>query len=140
MTVTRSTIIAGLCAGLLSSAAVGPSAARADAMLDKYFEAMSKSRLLALETGSADKLRLLVAAGEQLFLEQRYADALVVLVEVVDSPRFADYRELTEAMAAEHMLGATHVQLGSYRTALHYLDRAVARGPESPYFGPSVAL
>lgn len=126
-----------LCAALLGSVS---GTARADEMLDKYFDAMSKSRLLALETGSAEKLRLLVAAGEQLFLDQRYADALVVLVEVVDSPRFADYRDLTEAMAAEHMLAATHVQLGSYRTALHYLERAVARGPESPYFGPSVAL
>jgi tetratricopeptide (TPR) repeat protein len=150
MSVTRRAHVAGgwtarvllplTCAALLGSAALDVSVARADAMLDKYFDAMSKSRLLALETGSADKLRLLVAAGEQLFLDQRYADALVVLVEVVDSPRFADYRDMPEAMAAEHMLAATHVQLGSYRTALHYLDRAVARGQQSPYFGPSVAL
>jgi tetratricopeptide (TPR) repeat protein len=140
MSVTRHAHVAALCVALLGGAALDVSRARADEMLDKYFDAMSKSRLLALETGNADKLRLLVAAGEQLFLDQRYADALVVLVEVVDSPRFADYRDMQEAMAAEHMLAATHVQLGSYRTALHYLDRAVARGPESPYFGPSVAL
>jgi tetratricopeptide (TPR) repeat protein len=126
---------------VLSVLLVGASgSARADEMLDKYFEAMSKSRLLATETGTADGLRALAARGEQLFLDGRHADALVVLVEVVDSPRFADYRELPEAMAAEHMLAATHVQLGSYRAALKYLDRALARGPESAYFAPSVAL
>lgn len=116
------------------------SVARADELLDKYFKAMAHGRLLALETGTAERLRALVAHGERLFLDRRYADALVVLVEAVDSPRFADYRELPEALAAEHMLAATHVQLGSHRAALRYLARALARGPESPYFAPSVAL
>jgi len=134
---SRASKLAAVIAALLGSAS---GVARADEMLDKYFEAMSKSRLLATETGSADALRELAARGEQLYLDGRHADALVVLVEVVDSPRFADYRELPEAMAAEHMLAATHVQLGSYRTALKYLDRALARGSESPYFAPSVAL
>jgi hypothetical protein len=117
----RAPKIAAVLGALLAGAS---GSARADEMLDKYFEAMSKSRLLATETGSADAMRELAARGEQLFLDGRHADALVVLVEVVDSPRFADYRELPEGLAAEHMLAATHVQLGSYRTALKYLDRS----------------
>lgn len=116
------------------------SAAYADEMLHRYFEAMAKARLLAAETGTAAQMRALVGQGEQLYLEGRYADALVLLLEAVESPRFADFRDLTEALAAEHMLGAAHVKLGSLRTALGVLTRSIDRGPESPYFVPSVRL
>src|SRR5262249_6330602 len=92
------------------------------------------------ETGSASQLRELVGKGEQLYLDAQYGDALILLLEAVESPRFADFQDLPEAMAAEHMLGATHVRLGSLRSALAVLDRALDRGPSNPYFMPSLRL
>jgi hypothetical protein len=128
------------CSLVLAGAHASASTAHADAMLDRYFAAMEKSRQLAVETGTSVELRELVAQGEQLYLDGRHADALVLLVEAVESPRFKDFGELPEAMAAEHMLAATHAKLGAQRTAIRYLERALSRGARSPYFAPSVRL
>ena len=105
--------------------------------LRRYLDAMAERRLLAVETGSVHELRRLVSDGEQLYLRDRYDEAVLPLYEVVESPRFADFSELSEVRAAEFMLASAMQRLDALTTAFHYLERIIARGSSDSYFGPA---
>ncbi len=108
-----------------------------DPILARYLEALAARRLLAAESGSVDELRAAVRAGEDLFFAGRYDESALVLYEVVESPRFADFAESDERKGAELMLASALAELGALRTASRYLLRVLARGPEEPLFGPA---
>ena len=93
---------------------------------------------MSVESASAEQLRALVAEGERLSLAGQYDEAILLLLEALESPRFADFREFPEYAAAEHMASGALLRTGSLLSARRYLERAIARGPESPYYGPSV--
>jgi len=105
--------------------------------LGRYLEAMSQQRLIADETGSAERLQRLVRTGEELYFDGRYDEAALVLYEVVESPRFADFSGLDEFAGAELMIAGALAELGSLRSALRYLERILRRGEEDPYYGPA---
>ncbi len=105
--------------------------------LSVYLDALAERRLLAAETGSVERLRELVRRGEELFLSGRDDEAALVLFEVAESPRFADFVSLDEFRGAEYMLARALERLGALRTASRYLERILERGPEDPYFGPA---
>lgn len=106
--------------------------------LAAYLDAMVKGRLLVAEGASEAQLTALVAEGERLFLDGRYDAASALLLEAVESPRFADFHGFDSYAAAEHMAGSALYKLGSLKTARRYLERVIARGPRSPYYGPAV--
>jgi outer membrane protein assembly factor BamD (BamD/ComL family) len=108
-----------------------------DPVLARYLEALAARRLLAVETGSVDALREALRAGETLYFAGRYDEAALVLYEIVEGPRFADFAELDEYLGAELTLASSLAELGALRTASRYLLRLVARGPGDPLFGPA---
>ena len=105
--------------------------------LSVYLDALAERRLLAAETGSVERMRELVRQGEQLYLDERYDEAALILFEVVESPRFADFVSADEFRGAEYMLGRSLERLGALRTAARYLEQIIARGTDDAYFGPA---
>ncbi|MFW6050292.1 MAG: hypothetical protein ACODAU_03915 [Myxococcota bacterium] len=106
--------------------------------LERYLEALADARLLARETGTVERLREQVARAEERYFDQRYDAAALLLYEVVESPRFADFRGLPEFQGAELMLATALEKLGALRTASRYLVRILERGPsDNNHFGPA---
>jgi TolA-binding protein len=110
---------------------------RGGVTLARYLEALSAERLIAAETGSVERLRALVVRGEEHYFEQRYDTAALLLYEVVESPRFADFADSEEFAGAELLLAGSLAELGSLRSAARYLEQTLRRGHEDPYFGPA---
>lgn len=138
---TFAVVAALLVSGRVSAQAVASTEVTARSNdLDVYMQALAARRLIASETGTVDSLRKLVSLGETLYLGERYDEALLVLYEAVESPRFADFIELPELRSAELMLGASLHQLGALGTAARYLDRVLTRGPSEPYFAPALRM
>lgn len=106
--------------------------------LASYLEALAAERLLAEESGSASRLRELVRLGEERYFDGRFGEAALLLFEVVESPRFADFVELTEFRGAEYMLAGALQELGALRSAERYLLSILDRGADDPYFGPAM--
>lgn len=125
-----------------SGTAVGARGAAAQAAdaptLQTYFGLLAQRRLIAAETGSVERLRELVARAEDLYLDERWDEAALLLFEVAESPRFADFQDNPEFRGAEYMLAGAMEKLGALRTAERYLDRILARGPGDPYYGPAL--
>jgi hypothetical protein len=128
-------LLLGLC--VLSTARAQPAPA-GEPSLSRYLEAMVERRLLVTESASEAQLAALVAEGERLFLDGRYDAASALLLEAVESPRFADFRDFDAYVAAEHMAGSALYRLGSLKTARRYLQRLIVRGPNTAYYGPGV--
>lgn len=112
-------------------------AAATETALGRYYRALGDQRLVAPETGSERALAELVGRGEQLALDRRWDEAALVLFEAAESPRFTDFQGSDDASHAEYLLGGALTELGAHRTAFHYLERILLRGPDAPYFGPA---
>jgi len=108
-----------------------------DPTLQQYLDALADQRLLAEETGSVERLRELVRNAEQMYFDGRFHEASILLFEVAESPRFADFVDLEEFRGAEYMLAGALQELGALRTASRYLERILARGSEGRYFRPA---
>lgn len=105
--------------------------------LEELYEALAERRLVAAESGSAERLRALVVRGEDLYLDGRWDEAQRVLHEAVESPRFRDFADLEGYRSAELMLAGALRELGALRSAWRYLLRLLERGPDDPQFGPA---
>lgn len=127
-----------LTASVAAIASAQEPAATAQPDLAHYLQTLASQRLLTIESGSVEQLRALVAEGEKEYLAGHNDAAAILLLEAVESPRFADFHGFDEYAAAEHMAGSALARLGSLQTARRYLERAVERGPSSTYYGPSV--
>lgn len=117
--------------------AAAPPAGPTAPTLSAYLNALAARRLLAAETGSDIQLHRTVEHAEDLYLDERYDEASLELYDIVESPRFSDFSELPEFRAAEYLLAGSLQKLGAMRTAMHYLERILVRGPEDSYFGPA---
>jgi tetratricopeptide (TPR) repeat protein len=107
-------------------------------MLARELHALSDAHLLSLKDASESELRTLVAKGEQLHLQGRDDEAAVVLLEALESPRFADFHDFDSYAAGEYVAAVSLLELGSRQSARRYLERVIARGPKDPYYGPAV--
>ncbi len=130
-------------AGLALVLALGPAAVQAqDAAhqgtgeLATYYQALAERRLLAAETGSIEELRAELARAEDLALDGQHDAAALVLYELTESPRFADFEASDELRNAQYLLSGELAELGAYRSAFRVVERVLAHGPEDPYFGP----
>ncbi|MET0387350.1 MAG: hypothetical protein ABW321_15385 [Polyangiales bacterium] len=114
--------------------AAGPSD---DAGLPRYLRAFAAKRLITVETADVTELRQQLAAAEQLALDGQEDEAVVLLVELTEHPRFADYTSLDEMSAALYALGGALHALGAEPSARHVLGRVLERGVSDRYFGPA---
>jgi outer membrane protein assembly factor BamD (BamD/ComL family) len=112
-------------------------AAADESVLQQYLDALAQRRLIAAETGSVERLREIELRGEELYYEERYDESALLLWEVAESPRFADFVDLPEFRGAEYMLAGALQELGALRSAARYLGRILERGQEDPYFAPA---
>ena len=123
--------------------AAAPSAAAEQAptpsrMLADELAALARARLLHVRDATERELSSLVERAEGLHFDGHDGDAVALLLEALESPRFADFGELPAYAASEHEASLSQVAIGSLATARHYLKRAIGRGAESPYYGPAV--
>ncbi|MCB9616349.1 MAG: tetratricopeptide repeat protein, partial [Sandaracinus sp.] len=125
--------------GVLSAQEPAESSAASDEAptLGRYLDALASQRLLSAETGSLTALREQLRLAESLYFDQRHGDAALVLYEIVESPRFADYSESDDFLGAELLAASALAELGSLRTAARYLERILRRGTSHGYFGPA---
>ncbi len=105
--------------------------------LATYYAALADRRLVSAETGSIEQLRTMVAAGEELALDENYDAAALVLYEATESPRFSDFESTEEFRNAQFILAGSLSELGAYRSAFRVLERVLGHGVEDPYFGPA---
>src|SRR5690349_14149430 len=135
----RARALCAVAAALLGASSVHGQAASADGgnasqqdghgMLARELRALSDAHLLSLKDASESELRALVAKGEQLHLSGRDDEAVVVLLEALESPRFTDFHDFDAYAAGEYMAAVSLLELGSRQSARRYLERVIARGP-----------
>jgi len=129
-------------ASLVSTGARAQDAAAAShgdsVTLADYMNALAARRLLAAETGSVERMRELARRAETAYFAHHWDDASLLLFEVVESPRFADFADLDEFRGATYMLAGALTEMGALRSASRYLEHLLAGGPEGPYYGPAV--
>jgi tetratricopeptide (TPR) repeat protein len=113
---------------------------RAEAAIAEYYQALEALKLLDVETGSRDALRRELGAAEEMLKQGAAVQAAVALYAIVESPRFTAFEDFVEYHNAEYDLAAALAMVGAYDSALGYVERALARGPESMYFVPGHRL
>lgn len=102
-----------------------------------YFQAFVAKRLISVQSAPVRELREQLAEAERLAQAGRTMEAALLLTELTEHPRFADYEELTELSAAHYALATAHWRLGAALSAQRSLRVVLARGPEDPYFLPA---
>ena len=132
--------------GLLLSAALvaparaqesAPPAAAEPSRLQRYFDAMKNQRLVASQTARVEELRAILARAEDLAAAGQHEDAALLLFELLQHPRFADYSELPELDAARYQLGSALHELGAEASARRVLIELLRRGQSGGYFAPA---
>jgi hypothetical protein len=135
----------GLTAALIAAGlvAVGIRAARAqdrgrgDVPIARYLSELTRLGLIDVATGSEEALAAEVGRAEALLRQGAGLEAAVALFAVVESPRFRDFSDSVEFQNAEYYLGVSLARSGAYGSALHHLERVLARGPDAAYFAPA---
>lgn len=117
--------------------AAASGAARSPA-LGEQLRALAETGVISLAAGSAQELRALIATGVGLVSDGRSDQAVPVLLEALESPRFTKLRALPEYAAAEHVAAGALIDIGSLHSARRYLERVVARGPDSAHYARAV--
>jgi len=118
-------------AGSGTDSTADPGSARA------YFKAFAAKRLISLQLAEVRELREQLSEAETLAQAGRTTEAALLLTELTEHPRFADYADLSEFSAAHYALGSAQWQLGAAASAQTSLRFVLARGPDNPYFLPA---
>ncbi|HKU38483.1 MAG TPA: outer membrane protein assembly factor BamD, partial [Polyangiales bacterium] len=105
--------------------------------LDRYFGALKEQRLVAGQTAKVEELRAILARAEDLATAGQNEDAALLLFELLQHPRFADYGELSEIEAARYQLGSALHELGAEASARRVLIELLRKGQNSGYFAPA---
>ncbi|HTU59892.1 MAG TPA: outer membrane protein assembly factor BamD, partial [Polyangiales bacterium] len=118
--------------------AAQPSAGTSDPRSARaYFKAFAAKRLISVQLAEVRELREQLSEAETLAQAGRTTEAALLLTELTEHPRFADYADLTEFSAAHYALGSAQWRLGAAPSAQTSLRFVLARGPEDPYFLPA---
>ena len=111
--------------------------ATTEAQLSTYFDAFAKKRLLSVATAEVSELRAQLAEAERLAQDGRDEDAVLLLFDVTQHPRFAAYTDLEELSAAYYALGSSLHTLGAEPSARVALRKVLDKGPTDRYFAPA---
>lgn len=93
-----------------------------------------------LHSSDPAQFRDLVADAEAALSRSQPAEALPLLFEVAESPRFERFHALDAFRAAEFLLSRALLELGAHRMAQLYLLRILRRDPSEDQFGPAMRL
>ena len=124
-------------AGLAVHSTAFAQEADAPTLLEQYYAALGERRLVDATTGTDSQLQAQLLRGEELAADEQWDAAALVLFELVESPRYADFEGSDAYRHAEYLLAGALEELGAYRTAFRYLNRILSRGPDDAYFGPA---
>lgn len=102
-----------------------------------YLKALEESRRLPPEAASIDRLKEQLAAAEERLIQGDARVATSLLFGVVESTRYATWRDHPAFANAEFLLGRALLRGAAFTSAERYLGRALARGPKSLYFVPA---
>jgi hypothetical protein len=108
-----------------------------DGPLAPYFAELARMKLIDLESGNKETLTEELASAERLLHEGASLDAAVALYAIVESPRYEPFHDFVEYQNAEYDLAVALTDAGAFGAALDMIDRVLARGPTSPYWGPA---
>ena len=107
------------------------------AAFDTYWKAFANKHLVSTQTADVSELRKMLSDAELLAQQDRHEDAVLLLFELTQHPRFADYAELSEMDAAYYALGSSLHALGAEPSARAALRVVLAKGPDGSYFLPA---
>ncbi|HSN25618.1 MAG TPA: tetratricopeptide repeat protein [Kofleriaceae bacterium] len=105
--------------------------------LAKYYDELAKAKLIDVESGTLETLKHELAVGEGLLRDGAYTNAAVALYAIVESPRYASFKDFVEFENAQYDLAVALERSGAYGAALEVTDALLARGPVSKYWGPA---
>jgi hypothetical protein len=103
----------------------------------RYLGDLEASRRLPPEEASEAILRERLRAADDQLVRGDARAATTVLFGIVESPRFAQWKDTASYQDAEFLLGRALARGGARRSAERYLTRVLAHGPEEPYFVPA---
>jgi len=124
----------------LAAAAPGAVRAQPSEPLQVYFEAFAKKRLITAQAAEVRELRQQLKEADALAQAGRAEDAALLLIDLTQHPRFADYESLEEMSAAHYALGSALHALGAEPSAQRSLRWVLQKGPRDRYFAPAYRL
>ncbi|MFT3923438.1 MAG: hypothetical protein QM778_12960 [Myxococcales bacterium] len=117
-------------------AAAAPSAAN-ESVLDGYLRLLDQKKLAGPEAQSSEELIETVQAAQEALLYGRRDEAMSMLLEAVEGPRFRAFESLDEYHSAELLLSAGLLEEHALKSAQRVVDRLLSRGTETAAFGPA---
>jgi tetratricopeptide (TPR) repeat protein len=103
----------------------------------RYLADLEASRRLPPEEASEAILRERLRSADDQLVRGDARAATTVLFGIVESPRFAQWKDTPSYQNAEFLLGRALARGGARRSAERYLMRVLAHGPDAPYFVPA---
>ena len=103
----------------------------------RYLADLEASRRLPPEEASEALLRERLRAADDQLVRGDARAATTVLFGIVESPRFAQWKDTASYQNAEFLLGRALARGGARRSAERYLVRVLSDGPDAPYFVPA---
>jgi tetratricopeptide (TPR) repeat protein len=105
--------------------------------IGRYLSDLEHSRRLPAEEVSLETLKDGLRRAEDRLVRGDARAATTLLYAVVESPRYAPWKDSPSFQNAEFLLGRALARGGAHLSAERYLLRLLARGPDAPYFVPA---
>lgn len=106
------------------------------ASMRAYHEAMARRRLATSDVASTTELGARVANAEAMIAAGRNDEAIALLTETVEHPRFGAQETTREGRAALHLLGQALANAKIHESARAYLRRSIAQRGAWDDYGP----
>jgi hypothetical protein len=103
----------------------------------RYLADLEASRRLPAEEASEPILRQRLRAADDQLVRGDARAATTMLFGIVESPRFAQWKDTAPYQNAEFLLGRSLARGGARRSAERYLVRVLGHGADGPYFVPA---
>jgi tetratricopeptide (TPR) repeat protein len=103
----------------------------------RYLSDLEASRRLPPEEATEAILRERLRSADDQLVRGDARAATTVLFGIVESPRFAQWKDTPSYQDAEFLLGRALARGGARRSAERYLTRVLSHGPDAPYFVPA---
>lgn len=141
------------CALVFSLCAAIPAGAKAEArkapevasspersLLDGYLALLDKKGLAGISADSAQELSAQVQEAQNALLAGKRDEAMVLLLEAVEGPRFQAFESLDEYHTAELILLSQLIEQHALTSAQRIVDRMLGRGSQTTTFAKAFRL
>ena len=99
-----------------------------------YLEELERRGLVDKSLATPERLAAEVRAADDELVAGNAALAAARLYGIVEGPRFSDFSDSEDFQDAEYRLGIALHRGGGSDSARRYLQRALKRGPEAPFY------